>query len=340
MSLLSRLSRAGRAILGGPRGRPGGPRQGPAILMYHRVAAPRFDPWDLAVSPDRFEAQLAWLAASRTVLPMDAFVAGLKAGTLPADAAAITFDDGYRDNLLVAAPLLARHGLPATLFVPTGFVGTAAPFWWDELADLILGAPVGVVPALGGQPAIPLGRPEAGDETAWRASREAGTRRQRAFLDVWARLRAMTPDERTEAMASVRAALPRAPADASAHPMTAEELAALVDEGWFTIGAHSVSHPAMSRLGDAEVRAELLESIRRCESLTGRPVSGFAFPYGDLSPAALAIVAQSGLTWACSTVPAVARARDVFALPRLQVVDQPPEDLARRLAEVAAGGSA
>ena len=60
---------------------------------------------------------------------------GCAAAELPRNALAITFDDGYRDNLTHAAPILARHGLPATIFLATGFIGTAEVPWFDRLAQ-------------------------------------------------------------------------------------------------------------------------------------------------------------------------------------------------------------
>src|SRR5271165_453487 len=81
-------------------------RGGPAILMYHRIATPDVDPWGLSVSPKRFAEQVQALRARRTMLSMDALVARLKSGDLPHDAVALTFDDGYLDNLGQAKPIL------------------------------------------------------------------------------------------------------------------------------------------------------------------------------------------------------------------------------------------
>jgi peptidoglycan/xylan/chitin deacetylase (PgdA/CDA1 family) len=72
---------------------PRGPS--PTILMYHRIAEEPFDPWGLSVTPANFRDQLAWLAQNRTVLPLGEFAALHRAGTLPAEAIAVTLDDGY-----------------------------------------------------------------------------------------------------------------------------------------------------------------------------------------------------------------------------------------------------
>src|SRR5215470_438384 len=91
----------------------------PAILMYHRVAEIRFDPWGLAVAPAAFEEQLEVLCRTREPLPMSEFVGRLARGTLSDRAVALTFDDGYADNLLAAKPILAKYGVPATVFLTT-----------------------------------------------------------------------------------------------------------------------------------------------------------------------------------------------------------------------------
>jgi peptidoglycan/xylan/chitin deacetylase (PgdA/CDA1 family) len=112
--------------------------QDPIILSYHRIAERDSDPWGLAVAPDRFEEQLAVLPETRELFPMSAFLDLLESGRLPANAAAVTFDDGYADNLKAAKPRLQRAGAPATVFIATGYVGERREFWWDELARIIL----------------------------------------------------------------------------------------------------------------------------------------------------------------------------------------------------------
>ena len=114
------------------------PARRPIVLMYHRVAPAEYDPWDSAVSPVRFDEQLAGLRRERELFPLPEFGSLLARGRLPARAAAITFDDGYACNALVAAPILRAHGLPATFFLTTGAIGTDREFWWDELARLVV----------------------------------------------------------------------------------------------------------------------------------------------------------------------------------------------------------
>lgn len=123
-------------------------RPGLRVLMYHRVA--RIDGYDqLTVSPERFDAQMRALATSRRVVGLVDGLRALRAGKAEQPMVAVTFDDGYRDNLVHAAPILQRHGVPATVFVTTSFCDQvashpryAAPVAerlhldWDEVAEL------------------------------------------------------------------------------------------------------------------------------------------------------------------------------------------------------------
>lgn len=93
------------------------------ILMYHRVA--RLAAYDqLTVSPERFDQQMRELAAHK-VVSLEAGLQALRAGPLREPLFAVTFDDGYLDNLTEALPILERHRIPATIFVTTQFCDQA-----------------------------------------------------------------------------------------------------------------------------------------------------------------------------------------------------------------------
>jgi peptidoglycan/xylan/chitin deacetylase (PgdA/CDA1 family) len=115
-----------------------------SILMYHSVRDNPSDPH--ALHPDRFEAQMARLVAqNRSVVNLQQ-AAGHPFTLTFRSGLALTFDDGYQDFLLNAAPVLKRYQLPATIFVPTGLLGETAMWdsWdktktlldWDELAEV------------------------------------------------------------------------------------------------------------------------------------------------------------------------------------------------------------
>jgi peptidoglycan/xylan/chitin deacetylase (PgdA/CDA1 family) len=104
-------------------------RQHVVVLLYHRVNDDMRD--TLTTGIERFDCHLTWLRRHCRVIRLQDFVDGRVNRHSLRPLVAITFDDGYRDNIRNAAPLLERHGLPATFFVATGIIGTDRPFPHD-----------------------------------------------------------------------------------------------------------------------------------------------------------------------------------------------------------------
>ncbi len=302
-------------------------RPRPFILMYHRVASPACDPWGLAVSPENFALHLQQLKDRHTVMPMEELVQCLARGRLPADAAAITFDDGYLDNLAQAAPLLAQASLPATLFLSTGPSMRGQAYWYDELAAMVLDQadPVDIAIALPDGPlAIRLPQREAADtdRRGWRAWHEPRSAREAAYFSVWKRLRAVPPGEQREAIAKLRDLLPADPVDS--RPMDSADLQALVSTGAFTLGGHTSDHPDLPTLTRSEAREQIVRGKAEIEAL-GLQAVGFAYPYGSYSDEVAELVREAGFGWACTTDPDHLRRRgaDLLRLPRFAAPDQP-----------------
>ena len=103
-----------------------------SVLVYHTISAPPEPlPGDIDISRERFVSQLQWLSRWRRVVRLDETLSGPGSRLV-----ALTFDDGYRDNLTVALPLLEKFGLPITLFVTAGFVGRDGYLSNDELREM------------------------------------------------------------------------------------------------------------------------------------------------------------------------------------------------------------
>ncbi len=115
------------------------PGRGVTILIYHRVGAGSGGEVDL--DEHVFADQMAELAASGRATSLDAAVALLQSGDVPAiDPVVVTFDDGTPDVIDVALPILEHHGVPMTLYLATDFVDTGRPFWSDDDPALSWGA--------------------------------------------------------------------------------------------------------------------------------------------------------------------------------------------------------
>lgn len=297
---------------------PSRPR--PLILGYHRIADEPDDYWNLAVSPARFEEQLESLCRTRRPYPLVQFVQELKAGTLPADAVALTFDDGYVDNLIAAKPRLAKYGVPATVFLATGYLNRSSEFWWDELARMILcgKAPLQTELLIAGK-TISL-KCDTGSSSR-RHVRVATTSQRETLRTVWQILRRLEDKEREAIMQMLRSAFAIGGRnDGRSRAMTYDEIKRLLDDGLITIGAHTVSHPLLVGLEASICRREIRESKATCDYLASIPVSSFAYPFGGSDKLVCEEVKNAGFAFACSTqYGPVVPSSDLFALPRVNI---------------------
>lgn len=113
------------------------------ILLYHRIANVKSDPHLLSVSPDNFYDQLDFLKNNFNIVPLAQIVKWIKEKKFKDRAVAITFDDGYADNLQNALPILKKLGVPATIFVTAGHIDSGTHFYWDnETPETDRGKPV------------------------------------------------------------------------------------------------------------------------------------------------------------------------------------------------------
>jgi peptidoglycan/xylan/chitin deacetylase (PgdA/CDA1 family) len=278
----------------------GPPEPKPLILMYHRIADCSIDPWGLAVTPDRFAEQLAVLRRTRECLPLPEFIRQLVAGTLRAQAVAVTFDDGYVDNLLAAKPCLTAADVPATVFLVTGYFERAGEFWWDELARLILleDGPQSLELSVRGRTIrFELGRgPARPDARAWFATSPPLTRRQEIYLAILNAFRLVENEERQGLMFELRSVFSNVHRSNSGRAMTCYEVLKLATDRLVTIGAHTITHPVLTALEADVSYREIADSKANCEALIGTSVATFAYPYGQLNDGVRAAVRSSGFT--------------------------------------------
>ncbi len=301
--------------------------------MYHRIADEPFDPWGLAVSPRRFEAQLAWLRCHRDVIPLPQFADLHRRGTLPARAAAISFDDGYACNAEIAAPLLEASALPATIFLPTELIAAGRECWWDDLERMVLGSGGAMldVKLPSGHELVQLGRRQP-EDGSWTPGQLPATPRQVAFQAIWSMLRGLDPVAQRQAVDGLRsqAATPLGPR-ASHRLMTGDEIRRIRSDR-IEFGAHTLTHTALSERDPAAQAAEIHGSRTQCATITGVMPACFAYPYGDYDAHCTTLAEQAGFACACTTeAAAVTRPAKLHALPRIQAYDWDDAALAHAL---------
>jgi peptidoglycan/xylan/chitin deacetylase (PgdA/CDA1 family) len=285
------------------------------ILMYHRIATETFDPWGHAVEERRFVEQIEWLSRSRTVMTLAEVVDRHRVRTLPADAIAITFDDGYACALRAAAQL-ERLNLPATVFIAPELIERGQEFWWDELANIVIEFEGSVLRFDGEEIPMPRG---TGEDKSWLPCAKPATERQELFQSIWASLRTKPPVVVDSAMAQLRGQSHIAAPRESHRPLSTGEIRAM-KSARIAFGSHALTHPSLPALNKVEKAREIKGSRPRCTELSGEVPRAFAYPYGDLDAESMRLVHEAGFDCACSTEGDFVGSRtDRFALPRLQV---------------------
>jgi peptidoglycan/xylan/chitin deacetylase (PgdA/CDA1 family) len=307
--------------------------------MYHRIAAPPVDPWGLSVSPARFAKQVQVLCDCRTILSMDAFVDRLQSGNLPHDAVALTFDDGYLDNLRHAKPILEAAGVPATVFLATGRIGTGEEFWWDELARMVLSraeplSATVMIEADDLQVDLPSIEPIE-PRVSWRAWHRPKTAREAAYQELWRSLRECTPGRRERAINQLRRVFGVTRPNPEDLPMHAADVRTLVSNH-ISIGAHGCTHQPLTSLPASARVEEIRRSRGQAEALSSSTVTGFAYPHGDRNSETIDMVRRAGYRWACSTHQAIIDplGANLHDLPRIAVGDWDVKMLLLKLAAV------
>jgi len=284
-------------------------RRAPTVLMYHRVL-PADDcvdyPFPSLVMPAQmFRAQVAWLAEHTELVTLERAVQAASEPRPRRPLVAITFDDGYWDNIEVAAPILREFGAPATFFVTTEFVSGASLMWYDraaialpQVADEVLlaaAADLGVTP--------PPAADVAADRTgAWVEAMKASTPQARAALLDAIESGGMDTERRRFYRAM--------------EPAAVRELAAAGHE----IGSHSVSHEILPLLDDDALRTELEQSRDIVAGWSERPVDAFCYPNGSVDDRVVAATRAAGYVRACTTAePSRSEPVEPLSIPRVDV---------------------
>ena len=295
---------------------PSGPRGRLTVLIFHRVL-PQPDP----LMPDemdaaRFDALLCWVKSWFQVLPLDEAAQRLHEGSLPARAAALSFDDGYADNHEVALPLLRHHGLPCSFFVATDFLD-GGRMWNDSLIESVRNTLLmsldlrGLCDAHGQD----LGQYSMGEMSSRRAP----------LHRLIERVKYLEPEPR---LACVRAIAERAQARLPDDLMMSSDQVRGLRAAGMQVGAHTASHPILATLSPTAAADEIARSRAVLEDLLGERVGLFAYPNGkpgvdylpDVHPG---LVRELGFDAAVSTRwGAARRSDDIFQIPRFTPWDR------------------
>lgn len=199
----------------------------------------------------------------------------------------VTFDDGFRNNLTLAAPLLLEEGVPAVFHVTTAYIGTREILWPQRLVEWVLRWPDDQFPLPGHQGTIPVAPAAEID------------RRIDLSEEIRALCKQLPDPRRQEYLREIgqRFGRPIEHNDPELYDfMTWDEVRKLHGMG-FAIGSHTVNHPILTRLEPQQLRQELAESRAIIERELGAPCRILAYPNGgraDFSPSVMAAAGESG----------------------------------------------
>jgi peptidoglycan/xylan/chitin deacetylase (PgdA/CDA1 family) len=283
------------------------------VLTYHSVLSrpSSFPVWH-HLDAVRFEEQIAYLAQHRHCVTVAQLLAYMKAGRIPPYTSAVTFDDGFANNLNVALPILERYQVPATVFITTGYVDASQLLWPERVAS-ILEITKNASFTVRGLSML------TSDAKAKQAS-------YRAFADGYKQLGPQDGEELLKELANAAAVSDQ---QLRQHDMwdqyrtlTWDELRRLANSSLIELGAHTVSHSVLSRVDEARARHEIADSKRALEE-RACGAKYFAYPnggHGDYTPLHRQMAIDEGFVAVFSAINGyITAATDRFDIPRFGV---------------------
>jgi FkbM family methyltransferase len=289
----------------------------PLVLLYHRVADEPLDAQYLAVSPANFKEHLRELKSNYRTVPLRQLLEESQTGKTIPNTAALTFDDGYLDNLTQALPLLEKYGIHVTIFITAANVEQSRGFWWDRLEYLFLGSHV-----------LPEVLDLNDNETNYKWPLHTTQQKLAAYDRITALLKTKPEYEIEEFVGELLrwAGLNENPGHFKP-VLNISQLRQLSQSPHIEIGSHTLTHARLSALPVEQQKIEIVESRRKLESWIGKPVTILSYPYGakaDFTGDTKVIARQAGFQYAIANIQgSVSPNTDIFEVPRRLVRNWP-----------------
>jgi peptidoglycan/xylan/chitin deacetylase (PgdA/CDA1 family) len=288
-----------------------------AILTLHHVRPARPDAFQpnrlLEVEPDFLEDVIVRLRRSGIeLISLDEMHRRVTTGDFGRRFACLTFDDGYRDNLVFAYPILKKHWVPFAIYVPTSFPDRLGDLWWLTL-EAVVAATDHVVASIAGR--------------EWHFTCRFPEEKREAYDTLYWLLRGLDHEEELRRIVRERAARYRVDPDGWCAQLCLnwDELSRLAADPLVTIGAHTVNHVMLRKHSERVVRKELRMGVNVIEAAIGVRPAHFAYPVGDFNsagPREFAIAREEGFKTAVTTRPGVLfpeHKDHLTALPRISL---------------------
>jgi peptidoglycan/xylan/chitin deacetylase (PgdA/CDA1 family) len=281
------------------------------ILCYHRVGTEGV-PLYSRLAPKVFEAQMHYLRKHYRIVPLGTLCTELREGHQVEPTLAVTFDDGYRDLYNYAYPVLRKYEIPATIYLIGQCMLTGEAPWYDRIHVALVRAPGPVLE-------VELNAPRQF------VLRDAAARAAAAW-EIICYLRSVPDSQRRKWCGSFERATCFPDGELQDRMLNWDQVRAMQEHA-ISFGAHTMTHPAVSRLDPAVFTEELFESRRLLESKLETSVQDFAYPFGkpnDCSWTAEKFLRSHDYRSAVTTVEGInGRGANLFWLNRLQIGESP-----------------
>jgi len=277
------------------------------ILMFHRVG-PAKNAWLLPpTNTSDFEDQIKYLSKTHKILSLNELATCLRAGKpLAKRVAVVTFDDGYKDNYRYAFPILKKYKIPATIFLVTGHIDTGNLFWFDKIEYIIKNTKIKRLKLDG-----------FGD-----FSLNPINNRLQSIFTIAEKLKKIEDEKKNHLIEKIiNISKVDIPHDLGRDVILSWDEVKEMNEWGIDFGAHTISHPILTRVSLEQAKFEILQSKKDIEKRLGQSVYTFAYPngtYEDFNTKILDIVRKSGFTCAVTTIPTTQASKtNLYELGRL-----------------------
>lgn len=275
--------------------------------MYHRVGTNK-DIWSVdAINTSDFEKQMKYLLRTHKIISLEKLARAIvEKRTLPERAAVVTFDDGYKDNYTNVFPILKKYNIPATVFLTTGHIGTDNLFWWDKIGYILCNTKL-----------KRLELEDFGD-----ISLPSKGNISQSLDKIINRLNRTSEDKKCDLIEKlVEISDVDIPKGMGRNVILSWEEVKEMNENGINFGAHTVTHPILTRLSAKQAKHEIVQSKKDIKRRLNKPVTAFSYPNGltdDFNAEIIDLLKESGFICAVTRIPKMIISKtDLYELGRL-----------------------
>lgn len=277
------------------------------ILTYHRIG-PDNNPWLLSpTSTSDFEKQIIYLKKTHKIMPLNKLAESLQEGkSFKEKIAVVTIDDGYKDSYLYAYPILKKYKIPATIFLITGHINKGDLFWFDKIRYLLWYTKIKKFKL---------------DDIGEFSLDSIDNKLKSMYLLVEKLKKIPNEDKNNNLNELIDICDINIPSDLGRDFILSwDEIIEMYENG-INFGAHTITHPILTRVSLDRARFEIFQSKKHIENRINQNVNTFCYPNGtieDFNNEIIEIIKSSGFSCAVTTIPMINTSKtDLYKLGRM-----------------------